>query len=434
MAKTKQKWTPRRVRSEEERGAGSSDFITLSEGEKFLGYALFDADPAKDDPGYYEYLNHWVQGMKGGRSVPCAGEDCPICEDGEKPRDVALTLWLVTKDENGNLLDPPELRIFRANSIVIKQLTEKRSEDEPIKGVLMRVSRLDDRGNYVLESKTKKLGKGEVKEALKDDKAPDFDQMVTSQLRKAMEAIGVASAMDDDDDDDEPAKSKKSSGKKSKAKKEEPDTNEWPDDGLDEETVTVAKVEKKGQWIEVESDDYEGTMKVWTTDDIDFDLTDLSKGDEVTVSATGPDDDGDYILSAEPETANGDEPEDEDEDAKPDEDDELPDAIEDVEFEVVSIDTAESTMEVKNEEYEFTLYFLDKGPASKVDFDDYEEGAKITVSAEKDSVGDMVATVVPEVVEEEKPKKSGSKGGKGAKSSGKGGKGAKTKGGKGKGK
>src|ERR1051326_4751443 len=122
MAKTKE-WKPRRVRSEDDRG-GSSDFLSLDEGQKFLGFALFDADPAKDEKGYYEYMNHWIGGSKNGTAVPCAGDDCPYCEDGEKPRDVALTLWLVVKDENGSTPDPPELRIFRANSLVIKQFTE----------------------------------------------------------------------------------------------------------------------------------------------------------------------------------------------------------------------------------------------------------------------------------------------------------------------
>ena len=67
MPKTK-KWTPRRVRNEEERGTGTSGFITLDEGEKFLGYALFEADPAEDDPAYYEYLDHWNTAAR--RSVP----------------------------------------------------------------------------------------------------------------------------------------------------------------------------------------------------------------------------------------------------------------------------------------------------------------------------------------------------------------------------
>jgi len=194
---------------------------------------------------------------------------------------------------------------------------------------------------------------------------------------------------------------------------------------LDEEEVTVAKVDKEGNWIEATSDEYDGKVKVWTTDSIEFDLTDLSKGDTVTVSADGPDDDGEYILNAEPETE-GAEPDDDDDDAAKDDGEaeggDLPDAIEDEEFTVTAIDTSESTIDVENDELEleFTLYFLDKGPASKVDFDDYEEGAKIKVSAEKDSQGDMVATEIPEVVTEKKSKKSGAKTSGGKKKGGKG--------------
>jgi hypothetical protein len=500
MAKTKQ-WTPRRVRSEEERGSGSSDYIQLDEGEKFLGYALFEADPAKDEKGYYEFLQHWNTAAR--RSVPCAGDDCPFCEDGDKPKDVANTLWLVTKDVKGNDLGDGELRIFKANSIVIKQLTEMRSEDEPIKGVQFRVTRMDDRGNYMLQPKAKKLTATQVKEHLKDKDAPDFDAMVTSQLKRAMEGVSIARAVDDDDEEDDDVKGKskpKASGKAS-AKKTKDAGNEWPtDDELADEEVTVTKVEKEGQWIEVTSDDYEGKIKVWTTDDIEFDLSDLSKGDTVTITADGPDDDGDYILNAEPEVegGGGEEKEDiedetlelvsvkksknsvvvewQDEEVtlvggddvdvsdfkkgqsakisasydsdeeewtldsieEPEEEEEngdgaeLPDLIEDEEFLVGDIDLKESTMEVTQVDGDlaFTLYFLDKGPSSKVDFDDYEEGAKISVSAKKDSVGDMVATAVPTVVEEEKKsakkgsgKSSGKKGGK--KTAGKGGKGKK---------
>lgn len=438
MAKTQQ-WTPRRVRNEEDRKSGSSEFITLDEGEKFLGYALFAGDPAKDEPGYYEFLQHWVGGNKSGRSIPCAGDDCPFCEDGDKPRDVAFTLWNVIKDANGNELGKDgegELRIFRANSLVIKQLTEMRSEDDPIMGIQFRVSRVDDRGNYMLQPKAKKLSKTEVKELLKSDDAPDFDQMVTSMLRRGMEGVSTSRAMDDDDDDDDdkPAKNKKKS-KKSKEK----DTEEWPD-ALDGETVTVVKVEKKGNWIEVSHDDYEGTKKVWTTQEIEFDLSDLSEDDEVTVTTGDQDGDGDFILSEEPEAEEAEKEEEEDDDAKKDDDDdpeaeELPDGIEDETFTVVSVDTKNQTMDVKcdDPELEFTLYFLDKGPASKVDFDDYEEGTVITLSAEKDSVGDMVATAVPEIVEADKKAKKKSGGGKKKsekKETAK--KGGKTKGGKGK--
>ena len=490
MAKTKE-WKPRRVRSEEERG-GSSDFIQLDEGEKFTGYALFAGDPAKDEAGYYEFLQHWVTAGKSGRSVPCAGDECPFCEDGEKPRDVANTLWLVTKDEKGNVLNDGEgeLRIFKANSLIIKQFTEMRSEDEKITGRLFTVSRLDDRGNYMLAPKTKPpLTATKVKEHLKSKDAPDFDQMVTSQLRKAMEGVSLTRALDDDDEpEDEPdeKKGKKDAKDKKKSKKED-----WPDE-LDEVEVIVDSVEDDGNFFTASHEDYEGTKDIYTTKGIEFDLTDLSEGDTVTVTTGEQDGDGDYILSAEPEVegSGGEEHEDiedvtftitkvskknnsitvEDEDdteatlvgseddmfedyakgevvvisAEWDDDDEeykvsvianaaepeagggdLPDKIEDESFTITEMDVKEQTMEVESEDLglAFTLYFLDKGPASKVDFDDYEVGTVINLEAEKDSQGDMVATAVPEAVEEEK------KGGKkGAAKKG----GTKKKGGKGK--
>ena len=490
MAKTKE-WKPRRVRSEEERG-GSSDFIQLDEGEKFTGYALFAGDPAKDEAGYYEFLQHWVTAGKSGRSVPCAGDECPFCEDGEKPRDVANTLWLVTKDEKGNVLNDGEgeLRIFKANSLIIKQFTEMRSEDEKITGRLFTVSRLDDRGNYMLAPKTKPpLTATKVKEHLKSKDAPDFDQMVTSQLRKAMEGISVARALDDDDDDPDEDEPKEKKGKKGAKKSKEKEKEDWPDE-LDEEEVTVDSVEDEGNFFTASHEDYEGTKDIYTTKGIGFDLTDLSEGDTVKVTTGEQDSDGDYILSDEPEVegGGGEEHEDiedvtftitkvskknnsitvEDEDdteatlvgrtddmfedyakgevvvisAEWDDDDDeykvsaianaaesedgggdLPDKIEDENFTITEMDVKEQTMEVESEDLDlaFTLYFLDKGPASKVDFDDYEVGNIINLEAEKDSQGDMVATAIPEVVEEKKKKKK--KGGK---------KGAAKKGGKGK--
>lgn len=426
LARTKE-YRPRRVRSEDERSTGNSQYITLTEdGEKFLGYALFEGDPAEDEPGYYEYLEHWDVASR--RSIPCPGpDDCPFCEDGDKPKDRAKSLWLVTKDEKGNVFDPAELRIYNLNSILIKQVTEMRSEGDKVKGRLFRVTRTDDRGNYVLMPKTEALKASEVKEALKDDGVPDFDKMVTATLRKAMDGLSVRRALDDDDDDDEPrakkTKTKTSKGKASKNSAEPDTTDEWPAD-LDEETVTVKKADKSGDWIEVEHDDYEGSVKVWTTDDIEFDLTNLGKGDEVTVTATGPDEDGDYILSDEPTTEEPEEPEEEKEEG------DLPDLIEDETFEVVEVDAAESTIEVKSDDLdlEFTLYFLDTGDAAKVDFDDYEPDMKIIVSAEKDSQGDMVATAIPEVVKAKAKKAAGKKttaAKKGGKKTAKGGKGKK---------
>lgn len=425
----KKGWQVARIRDEEDyKTGGNSDFLSLDEGENFKGYFLGEADEKIDDPAFFPYKVHWIN--KG--SVPCAGEECPYCEDGDRPRAKALTLWLVTRNPKGDKNDEGELMIWDMPVTVIRQLRELRGEDEQVKGREFRASRPEEK-QYVLMPTTKTITKTQIKAALKD--GPDFEEMLTNKLRKALEGVALAKVMDDDDD--EPKSKKKSSpakaSKNGKARDDdddddEPTTAEWPDDGLDEVTVTVAKVDKDGNWIEVESDEYEGKIKVWTTDSIDFDLSDLSKGDEVVVTTGEKDDDDEYVLTDDPVVE---EPNDDDNDGSDGGENNLPESIEDVEFEITEIDTDNQTIEVKSDEYEFTLFFLDKGPASKVDFDDYEVGNKVTFSAEKDSVGDMVATSIPEIVEEKKSKaakSSKSKGGK-SKSPSKGGK---SKGGKGK--
>jgi hypothetical protein len=202
---------------------------------------------------------------------------------------------------------------------------------------------------------------------------------------------------------------------------EEPEdetTAEWPD-SLEDEEVTVGDIDGDGNFFEATSDSYEGAKNVYTTKGIEFDLTDLSEGQTVTISAT-LDSDGDYILDGEPEPE---EASDEDKGAKaaPDEAGaDLPDKIEDEVFGITGIDGENQTWEVENDELglSFTLYFLDKGPGSDTDFDEYAAGDKVKVTAEKDTEGDMVATAVPEKVT--------AKGGKGAKGA-KGGKGGKGK-------
>jgi hypothetical protein len=412
-------WKPKRIRSEEERRSGSSQFLSIDEGENFVGYALFEADPSVDDPAYYEFAMHWVgtPGQKGAGSVPCADDNCPLCEDGDRPKTRAYSLWLVTQDANKNKLDPPQLGIWEMNYNVIKMFTEWRAEGDKIKGRLFRVGKLDDRGNYNITPKTETMSATAIKAALKDPNAPDFDAMITSKLRKAMEGMAVARAVEDDDDEDEaPAKGRKPAGKPA-AEKPAAKTRAkaWPDD-LEDEEVTVSEVDDDGNYFVAAANGFKGTKQVFTTDDIEFELTTLEEDDVVTITAA-LDDDGDYILSAEPELAESETEEepDEDEDEAEDEDAEesdLPESVEDVEFIVKKVNAGESTIDVENDDLAFELFFLDQGPASEVDFDDYEEGVTIIVSAEKDSQGDMVATEVPKVKKtttRRKPSTSGRK-------------------------
>lgn len=403
MART-QVWKPKRIRSEEDRRSGSSQFINVDEGKNFVGYALFEADPSVDDPAYYEFAMHWVTGGPGakGGSVPCADEDCPLCADGDRPKTRAYSLWLVTQDEDKTKLDPPQLRIMEMNYNVIKIFTEWRAEGDKIKGRQYRVSKLDDRGNWNITPKTEMLKAAEIKTALKDPNAPDFDAMITSKLRKAMEGMAVARAIEDDDEDEAPAKGRKPAAKPAAKADKTPAgktrLKAWPDE-LDEEDVTVSEVDDDGNYFVATAEGYKGTKNVYTTDEIEFDLTDLSEDDVVTITAT-VDDEGDFILSEEPVVGEAEEAEEEEPDAEEEDDEtesDLPDTIEGGVFTVVKVNSGESTIDVKNDDYAFELFFLDQGPASEVDFDDYEEGMTITFSAEKDAQGDMVATEVPKV-------------------------------------
>lgn len=414
----KAQWSVARVTDESERKSGSSDFISLDEGEKFLGYFLGEADPKIDDKAYFEYKVHWINNG----SVPCAGENCPMCEDGDRPRTKAMTLWLVTQDERGNELGKNgegELRIYDMSISVIKQFTELRSEDEKIKGRLFRVSRPDEK-TYLVLPKQDFLKATQVKELLKSDGAPDFEQMLTSKLRKAMEGTALARAMEDDDDpppargkgakkakpDDDDDDDDKSKGKGKSKPKDEPedDEDELPEEGAGVEVV-VKKVNDEN-WIMVERNGGDA-VKVWGTAEVD--VTDLVKGQVIAITYV-TDDDDDFVLTEDPETK----PDDDGDGDKGD----LPESIEDVTFKVAGIDADNQTIDVENDDHSFTLWFLDQGPGSDVDFDDYEEGDEITVSAEKDGVGDMVATAVPEKAG--KKKKAAGKGAKGGKKGGKG--------------
>lgn len=406
-------WKPVRVRSEDERSGGSSDYISLEEGQNFVGYALFEGDPAVDEPGYYEYLEHWHNASQ--RRIPCAGADCPLCEDGDKPKTRAKTLWLVTKDEKKNVLDPPALRIFNFNWNIIKVFTEMRAEGDKIKGRSFRISRLDDRGNYAILPKDDKLTATDVKAHAKAKEAPDFEAIVTAQLRKAMEGLAVARAMRDDDDDDAAtpvtdAKGGAKKGKEAPAPEPEDDPEGWPETAEDLQ-VTVSEVDEQN-FILVDHDDYGTGEKVWGTKKLD--LTDLAEGDTIIIDYF-TDDENDKVASTfekqeAPEPADN---------AEGGSTNDLPDKIEGMELEVTGeCDTQNGTIPVRSEELEtdFLLWVLD---TMKPDWDDFTEGVKFTVTAEKDQMGDLVATEMPEVVKA-KGAKAAPKGGRKTAGAGKG--------------
>lgn len=413
----------RRPESEEDRQLpGGGDFLSLTEEDpKFTGNALFQGDPADNELGYFEYYEHWHPVLK---SVPCAGEDCPLCEDGDRPRLRAKTLWLVTH-QGGKTLDTPKVMIYTINSNLIKQFTELRHEGDKIKGRGFRVSRLDDRGNYSIMPKATTITATEVKAALKEADI-DLGEMTLNQLKGKMEKLHVGDVMKDDDDEPRRSSSKpkataKGAASKGKAKpvddddddddddetpdNDTPETGPVPDIGEDEK-VTVVKVIKKDNQIVVESEAWDDTPTLWGNEELD--VTEFAKGTQLIVNFQ-IDDEGDYVLSTAEEAPADDDDDDEDEKpapkatgkkkpaAKDDDEGELPDSIDEMTMVVTSVQADESTINVENDEegLSFTLYFLTE---TEIDFDDYEEGDKIIVSAVKDNVGDMVSQDAPEKV------------------------------------
>lgn len=404
MSTSTKDWKPRRITSEDDRSGGSTDYISLNHetAPHFVGYPLFVGDPAEPEPGYYEYMEHWLNDVR--KRVVCPGEDvCPYCHDGDRPKTRAKTLWLVTEDEKGNVIvnaagEPePKLKIMSFNYNLIKMFTGFRKAGDKYVGRLMRVTLTDDRGNYSIFPKDDTLTKTAFKEALKSPNAPDFDELVTAQLRKAFEGYELSAAMEQADNGAEPAAP--ASAAKGKAAPEpdlpddEPAAQDWPDDAKNL-IVIVEEIADDGNWFEASHSDYDGTRKVWTTNDIALDFADLAPA--MALAITGSlDSDGEYILSAEPEIV---EAEQGGGDAPDEETPELPAKIADVKATVTGdVDTDNFTIPVSVEELgvEFLLYVLE---GTTIDWADYKVGTEITiVEATRDSVGDLCTKTAPTV-------------------------------------
>lgn len=388
----------RRVTSAEDRNAGRGQFISLKKvGDQFVGYALFKPDPELDDnPGYYEFFQHYTPATG---YMPCAGPDtCPLCAEGDNPNTTAKTAWLIDD----------ELKIFNMNWSVIQEFVDLAGDDETILGRSFRIKRAEGNGKYMIRPKTEKLNAKELKAALKDLDDDMLEKQALKQLRKGMEELDVEEAMnedtdkDGDDDEDEKPKARKGSAKSSKAKEEEtePEAEFDPDEEteIEDTVVTVIKITKSKNIAKVE---YGGAeFDLYGTDDVD--LTEYSKGDEITVTAE-KDEDGDFVVSeaaeAEAEPA-----------ADASKDGDVPDSFEG-EVEVVSVNSDEDTLTVKtDEDVVFDLYFLDSGEDDNekdwadLDLDDFDGVDKVTIVAAKDDDGDMLASAFPEPV-----KKSGGK-------------------------
>jgi hypothetical protein len=357
-------------------------------GDDFKGYALFVPDPElEDNPGYFEYFDHWD--TKGNSYIPCAGDNCPFCKAGDRPSTRAKTLWYVDD----------EVKIFTLNWSMINEFADMLSEEEVIQGVLFRIKRLDDRGKYRITPKNDTMTKKDLKKLLESDDLPDLEDITTANLRRQLEDMDVSDAMEDDDDEDEPETKPKA--RRGKAKDEEPEEEENEGEDLEDEDVTVTKVSKAKEQITVEDEEDES----YVIEIGENDIGDFKKGMEITVSTDYDSDDDEHTLTDWSEQ--GEEPEEEDEKEDDDKDDDLPDKIKNAEMEVTDVNAEDETLGVKNDDYEFTLFFVDEGEASEVDFGDYDEEDIVVVNAIKDEDGDMVATKVPE-----KPKKSKAKGAK----------------------
>lgn len=415
MAKTLK---PRRVRSNEERNAGRSGFITLKKtGDQFVGHALFKPDAELDDnPGWYEYYEHYTPATG---YCPCPGpDDCPLCAEGDTPNSRAKTLWWVDD----------EIKVFNLNWSMIQEFVDLASEDEPILGQAFRIKRMEGNGKYAIRPKTDKLKAADLKKILKDVDEDMLEKQAMKQMKRVLEELDVEDAMTADDDDDEKEEKKssksRSSGKSSetKARKGKPAEDEPEDEDDDEGTaaefdpndndeaedlkVEVVKIKKKDNIATVSSGEFE--FDIFGTDDVD--LTEFSKGDTIVVSFE-KDEDGDFVVSA----AEGAE-----EDEEETDNDSASDSYSDETVTIVSVNSDDETLTVETEDgTKFELFFLGEGEDdngrdwSELDLDDYEEGQKVKITAEKDEDGDMLASAFPEPVKSGKAgKSSGKKAGK----------------------
>ena len=359
MAKNKQK-APlvRRVTKNEERRRPSA-FHSIKDGEKMVGFALFEPDAELAvNPGYYEYFSHYDRQAR--TRVPCTGENCPMCEDGNNPSTVALSLWYLPDNPKAE-----QVKIFSLNGTTIDDFVDEAEEQGGIQGKKYRIKRrgTDTNTRYKVSNLNEKLPKKEVTAILKAATAEiDLEAIVEKQARVQLERLRAVRALEDDDD------------------MEEVDVDEDDDDDDDDEEETTAK---KGKAVEPDDDD---------DDDDDDDETADDDDDDDAESDDDDDDDAD-----------------DDADSDDDDDDDESSEMEGEKVEIVSIDEEEETFEVKHADLgKFTL-FLPEG--LELDFDDYAKKDVLTINAVKDDEGDWILT--------EEPTKAKAKGGGKGKGKGK---------------
>jgi hypothetical protein len=364
----------RRVKDKKERQTGGF-FMRLKTDEWMKAYALFIPDPeAENNSGYFEYFEHYDK--PNNQYVPCAGDDCYMCELGNNPSVRALTLWYFPDNENGQ-----KLKVLKLNGYMIRDFAEIQEEEGGVMGRRFRIKRLSDKGEYrVSPQQDKPLTKAVIKELLKSAakgkdentaSAIDFEALTLRQLKAALEKNDAVSSLtddddeddDDDDDDEDVAESSKKGKEKGTKKKDEEDDDDENDDDEDEE-----------------DDDEEDDDEEEEEDDDDSDDDDDDEDDD--------DDD--------------DEEESESESESEDEEDE---EIKGQKFTVVSTSERDETITVKIDGKNAKLWLAEGVDA---DWDVVKKGAEITVNAVKDDEGDWLISSL-----KSKKAKEGKKEGKG---------------------
>jgi hypothetical protein len=378
-------WKPRKVASNEERGMYSSEYIKLGTGEKFVGYALFNGDLDKPEPGYYEFWYHYLPSLGRGTSFACPGADvCPVCQDGDPPKTRAKTAWLVTQ-LNDKTFDPPKVATFDMSAPIINDFAARREEGDKVLGQQFRIMRPEER-RYSSESRPQSITAKEVKEHLKNIK--DYGQQEANKLKRVMETLMTERALTADPDEPaRPVREPEEKPKAAKASKVGKRPN-WPEET--EEPVEVVIIEADSTGFVVSSEDFEGDTYVYITGDMD--VSDLEDGQDVMIRYY-TDDDNDKVLhdapqpvEAEPESTNG-----------------IPSEFEDVVFVVTGLDEEQNIIHIESDELGYSLPLYVVADAGSVD--EYAAGDKIRVTAEKDPEGDMLSKVLPDKVAATKQKK-----------------------------
>lgn len=366
--KTRGKSTPklavRRVTSKKERAQGGF-FTRLKTDEWMKGHAIFTPDPeAAKNPGYYEYFEHYDK--PNNQYVPCAGDDCYMCEMGDNPSGRALTLWYFPENP-----EKEKFKVLKLNGFMIRDFGEIEEEEGGVLGRYFRVKRLSDDGKYrvSVSSDRKKLTASELKALLKEvDEitALDFEQLVMKQLLAAIKKVeGIESLSDDDDDDDEdedekPTRARRGKPASSKKKDEEEDEDDDEDEDEDDEDEN---------------------------DDEDEDSDDEDEDDD-SDDEDEEDDDEDEDEDDEDDDEDEDEEEDDDEEDE-DEEDEDDDPVNFKNVAVVSTNESEETITLKVDGKNVKTWV---GEGLEVDFDKVKKGVTVSVEGVRDDEGDPVLT------------------------------------------